>query len=88
MLLIRGPFCWTRAFNEEDNNLCFENCASTFFKKVYEFVDVQVDGPVRGGMRLLSNASSGMRHYFAPRFALQNNAAPCGMRWKATSFRP
>lgn len=27
-------------------------------------------------MRLLSNASSGMRHYFAPRFALQNNAAP------------
>ena len=39
-------------------------------------------------MRLLSNASSGMRHYFDLRFALQNNAAPCGMRWKATSFLP
>ena len=37
---------------------------------------------------MLSNASSGMQHYFDPRFALQNNAAPCGMRWKATSFLP
>ena len=25
-----------------------------------------------------------MRHYFDLRFALQNNAAPCGMRWEVT----
>ena len=28
-----------------------------------------------------------MRHYFDPRFALQNNAAPCGMRREATPIR-
>ena len=61
MLLIRSSFCWTRAFNEEDNNLCFENCASTFLKKVYEFVNAQVDWYDRVGTGQLPSASSGMR---------------------------
>lgn len=76
MLLIHGSFCWTRAFNEEDNNLCFENYASTFFKKVYEFVDVQVNPCVRPRIGVASRRVLGYERYFAAHFVLQNIAPP------------
>ena len=83
MLLNRGSFCWTRAFNEEDNNLCFENCASTFLKKVYEFVNALVDAYVRAGTGSASQRVLGHAVHFDSRFALQNVPPPCGMRWEA-----
>lgn len=76
MLLIHGSFCWTRAFNEEDNNLCFENCASTFFKKVYEFVNAQVNPCVRPRIGVASRRVLGHERYFAAHFVLQNIAPP------------
>lgn len=76
MLLIRSSFCWTRAFNEEDNNLCFENCASTFLKKVYEFVNAQVDLCVRSRIGVASRRVLGHERYFAAHFVLQNIAPP------------
>lgn len=76
MLLIRGSFCWTRAFNEEDNNLCFENCASTFLKKVYEFVNAQVDAYVRSRIGVASRRVLGHERYFVAHFVLQNIAPP------------
>lgn len=87
MLLIRSSFCWTRAFNEEDNNLCFENCASTFLKKVYEFVNALVDLYVRPRIGVASRRVLGHERYFASHFVLQNIAPPCGMRREATPIR-
>lgn len=76
MLLIHGSFCWTRAFNEEDNNLRFENCASTFFKKVYEFVNALVDLYVRPRIGVASRRVLGHERYFVAHFVLQNIAPP------------
>jgi len=76
MLLSRGSFCWTRAFNVEDNNLCFENCASTFLKKVYEFVNALVDLYVRPRIGVASRRVLGHERYFAAHFVLQNIAPP------------
>ena len=88
MLLIHGSFCWTRAFNEEDNNLCFENCASTFFKKVCEFVNAQVVPYVRVGMGATSQRVLGHAVHFDSRFALQNVPPPAECVGKLPPFRP
>lgn len=88
MLLIRSSFCSTRAFNEEDNNLCFENCASTFLKKVYEFVNALVDLYVRVGMGAASQRVLGHAVHFYPRFALQNVPPPAECAGKLPPFRP
>ena len=65
-----------RAFNEENNNLCFENCASTFLKKVYEFVNTLVDLYVRPRIGVASRRVLGLERYFATHFVLQNIAPP------------
>lgn len=86
MLLISGSFCWTRAFNEEDNNLCFESCASTFLKKVYEFVKAQVDLYVRPRIGVASRRVLGHERYFATHFVLQNIAPPAECAWRQHRF--
>lgn len=86
MLLIRGSFCWTRAFNEEDNNLSFENCASTFLKKVYEFVNALVDLYVRPRIGVASRRVLGHERYFASHFVLQNIAPPAEYAGRQARF--
>ena len=88
MLLIRGSFCWTRAFNEEDNNLCFENCASTFLKKVNEFVNTQVDLYVRVEVGVTPQRVLGHAVHFDSRFALQNVPPPAECAGELPPLRP
>ena len=54
----------------------FENCASTFFKKVYEFVNALVDLYVRPRIGVASRRVLGHERYFVAHFVLQNIAPP------------
>lgn len=59
-----------------------------FFKKVYEFVNAQVDPYVRAGTGSASQRVLGHAVHFDSRFALQNVPSPAECVGKLTPFRP
>lgn len=59
-----------------------------FFKKVYEFVNAQVDPYVRVGTGATSQRVLGHAVHFDSRFALQNVPPPAECVGKLPPFRP